>query len=159
MIELQRQLRDLSDRLERLEKTDVGSITSTWTPAFAGTGTAGTFTYSVQVGYYTVIGPLVFIQFHVSISAISVAPTTNMTITGLPFTPSAVTNSHHGVVFTTISNFNYAANAIELTARIPPSDPRIFLFEAFDNIATVNAPAANFTNASCTLMGVGFYMI
>lgn len=163
--DLIRKLRTQGRRLGRTE-AKAGPLylegqgsTPEWTPAFAGTGTAGTFTYSVQVGYYTRIGRLVFIQFFVSISAIGTPPTTNMVITGLPITPSSATNSHHGVAFTTISNFNYTNTAFELTGRIPPSDPRIFLFESFDNAVTVNAPAANFTNAACDLRGIGFYMV
>lgn len=137
-----------------------GSASPEWTPAFAGTTIAGIFTYAVQVGFYTQIGRLVFIQFNVSISAISATvPTGNMVITGLPLTPAADANSHHGVAFTTISNFNYTNTAFELTGRIPPSDPRIFLFESFDNVAAVNVPAANFTNAACDLRGIGFYMV
>lgn len=161
MLELIEDIRELQEDVRRLKagSTTLYNARGTWTPAYAGTGTAGTFTYSVQVGFYTVIDRLVFVQFHVAISAISVAPTTSMTITGLPLTPASDTNSHHGVTFATISNFNYSASALQLTGRIPPGDARIFLFESFDNAVTANAPAANFTNAACQLIGVGFYMI
>ena len=58
----------------------------TFTPILIGSGTAGTFTYSLQAGLYTRIGNIVFVSGHIAISAISVAPTGNMSIGGLPFT-------------------------------------------------------------------------
>ena len=62
----------------------------TWTPAIAGTGTAGTGTYSVQVGRYTKVGNIVTAHLHLTWSAHT--GTTSMRVTGLPFTSANVTN-------------------------------------------------------------------
>lgn len=56
MIELQRQIRDILDRLERLEKSDVAYITSTYTPTYTGASAAGVTTYSLQTGEYVRFG-------------------------------------------------------------------------------------------------------
>ena len=62
----------------------------TWTPAIAGTSTAGTGTYSVQVGRYTKIGNTVTAHLNLTWSAHT--GTGNMNISGLPFTSANVAN-------------------------------------------------------------------
>jgi len=59
---------------------------TTFTPAFAGSSTAGTFTYSQQRGHYTRVENLCFFRIYLEVSAVSVAPTGDLNITGLPFT-------------------------------------------------------------------------
>lgn len=129
----------------------------TWTPAFQGSGTAGTFTYTIQQGTYTRIGNQLFIHGRVGISAIAVAPTLVMRIVGLPFTSNAT--YFGGVFFTYISNFNYSAGALDLTGLISPSTAHIRLIENFDNIGSADAPAANFANVNCDLMFSGQYQL
>lgn len=129
----------------------------TWTPAFTGTGTAGTFTYTRQTGVYTRIGNIVMFSGTLNISAIAVPPTGNMTITGLPVTAAVISNIEFGIHFSYISNFNYSAAALDLTGGI--AGTTISLYESFDNAAGANAPAANFTNAACFLEFNGFYRV
>jgi hypothetical protein len=62
----------------------------TWTPAISGTSSAGTGTYSVQVGRYTKVGNKVTVHLNLTWSAHT--GTGNMTISGLPFTSANVTN-------------------------------------------------------------------
>lgn len=129
-----------------------------WTPAFAGSTGAGTYTYTIQVGRYTRIGNVVFIRGRITISAISVAPTGTMLITGLPFSSANVTNLFGSVAFGYINNFNKAASAIELTGFIGPATTQIDLYEAFDNAAAVGVPAASF-GASTDLIFTGQYQV
>ena len=56
----------------------------TWTPVVVGTSSAGTVSYSQQVGRYTKIGNRVFFQFTVVYSGGT--GTGNLRVTGLPFT-------------------------------------------------------------------------
>lgn len=63
----------------------------TFTPTIVGTGTAGTGTYSVQVGRYTKIGHRVYFQINLTWSAHT--GTTNMIVGALPFTSANVTNA------------------------------------------------------------------
>lgn len=158
-LDTQRQLLDLSVRLERLEKTEIPGVMGDWTPAFVGTGTAGTFTYSVQIGRYLRTNKVIIAMARVRISAISVAPTTNMTITGLPIAAKNTTNYFGNVHFGLVSNFNYTAAALDLNGIIRPATSVIEMYESFDNIATVQVPAANFTNANCDLSLVAIYEI
>lgn len=69
---------------ETLSQYDEG----TFTPTFVGTGTAGTFTYEAQLGRYTRVGDRVSYSLILQISAISVSPTGDLTIMGMPFTPA-----------------------------------------------------------------------
>lgn len=76
--------------LEREQRRPQGErityATGTWTPVLAGDGTAGTFTYAIQSATYTRLGNRVLFAGQIRISAVAVAPTGNMQITGLPFT-------------------------------------------------------------------------
>lgn len=49
-LDLQRQLFDILLRLERLEKTELASISETFTPTYFGSTSAGVTTYSLQTG-------------------------------------------------------------------------------------------------------------
>lgn len=138
-----------------LEREVTRYATGTLTPAYAGTGTAGVFTYTNQIGKYIQANGIVFFWGRVTISAIGTPPTGNMQITGFPIANAATYNGQ--VEFNRVSNFNYAASALELTARIGPSGSVADLEEAFDNAVMVAAPAANFTNAACDLVFSGFY--
>ena len=59
----------------------------TWTPTIIGTTTAGTGTYSAQLGRYTRIGRTVYIQLQLIWTAHT--GTGNMKVAGLPFTSNA----------------------------------------------------------------------
>ena len=140
-----RQLADLEERLRRLEAVDrTATASGTWTPTFAGTGTAGTFTYSSQVGFWRRVGDVILVWCDVAISAISVAPTTDMQILGLPVAVVSV------VVPAAIvpSNLDYPTGALELTAQCITGGTAIALGYTRDNLGTLNYPAANFTNTS-----------
>lgn len=135
---------------------DAGNI-GVWTPAFTGTSTAGVFTYNVQQGDYTRLGNRVFFSGRCRITAITTPPVGNMTITGLPIACAA---TYYGTVeLLFISNFNYAANAMQLTAAVAPGTTTINLYESFDNAGAALVPAANFTNAACELIIGGNYKV
>ena len=62
----------------------------TFTPTIAGNTTAGTNTYTTQVGRYTKVGDTVYVQISIVINAMGTAGNAGAgytTITGLPFTP------------------------------------------------------------------------
>ena len=63
----------------------------TWTPTIYGSSTAGSPTYSQQIGRYTKIGNKVIAAARVDISAIG-GMTGNVTFGGLPFTAAASVN-------------------------------------------------------------------
>jgi len=63
----------------------------TFTPTVIGSSTAGTASYSIQIGRYTKIGNRVLFQIYVAYSGGT--GTGNLRVTGLPFTASSVTNN------------------------------------------------------------------
>jgi hypothetical protein len=72
----------------------------TWTPTIAGTTTAGTYTYTVQQGWYVKIGLMVFGYFRMTISGVTAAGTgTALEVAGLPFTSTASTASPANISF------------------------------------------------------------
>lgn len=149
-------------RLQALERRareigyGVPNTAASWTPNFGGSGTPGTFTYGAQSGRYVRVGDLCFIEGIVQITAITVAPTGNMRIWGMPFTAVAINS---GISFVYISNFNYTAAALQVTGVIQVGNSYADLYESFDNAGAVAVPAANFTNASCNMQFFGMYQI
>jgi hypothetical protein len=83
----------------------------TFTPTIIGASTAGTGTYSAQVGRYTKIGHRVFLDISLEWSAHT--GTGSMRVSGLPFTPS--TSSGYKVVGPIVTN------NITLTANTLPT--------------------------------------
>ena len=125
----------------------------TWTPAFSGSGTAGTFTYSAQYGFYTRIGNIVTAQAYIAISAIAVAPTGDMKITGTGLPTSSSTSGQFGVVsFGWIANLVYPAGALQILGTVAAGATTIDLAYSVTNAARVNYPAASFTNAGALLI-------
>ncbi len=57
----------------------------TFTPVFAGDGTAGSFTYTTQSGKYMRQGEFVYVYFKTVISYVSSAPSGNYIIDGFPY--------------------------------------------------------------------------
>jgi len=62
----------------------------TWTPTVVGSATAGTASYTIQVGSYTKVGQQVTVQFRMDYSGGTGAG--NLRISGLPFTSGNVAN-------------------------------------------------------------------
>lgn len=86
MLEIQRQIRDILDRLERLEKPDIGGQWTAYSPTYLGASSAGVTTYSVQTGWYMRLSPLIFVTGLVVWTA---ATGTGNAVISLPFTPSS----------------------------------------------------------------------
>lgn len=122
----------------------------TFTPAFTGSGTAGSFTYSGQSGRYTRIGNLCFVRIYLEVSAISVAPTGDLNVTGLPFTSAAALGA---LAVGYLNSFNLSANCVQLTAYAESSATLIRLMEVFDNAATSRFPAASFQPSGIIIGG------
>ncbi len=61
----------------------------TWTPTIGGSSSAGTYTYSTQVGHYTKIGNQVTAWFNIRVSGITSAGSGTLQVKGLPFSVNA----------------------------------------------------------------------
>jgi len=123
----------------------------TFTPTLGVTsGTDGTHTYSVQVGFYLKIGSLVWFTARIDLSAKDAAMSGNAAIKGLPFTSLATSNSLQALSVTRFSNIviNAAGDYYFPTASIGSNAVIIPLFEAGNSVATTNLTEADFGNSS-----------
>jgi hypothetical protein len=96
----------------------------TFTPTIEGSSTAGTATYSDQVGKYTKIGNAVTIQIQLGYSS-GTGSGTAMYIKGLPFTSSSAVVQSLAIAYT--NNITIPANRF-VTANIGTSNNYIRLF-------------------------------
>lgn len=114
MIELHRQIRDILDRLERLEKADLPGIATTYTPTYDGS-TPGSTNYTTQVGFYVKMGKLIF--FWGRVTWTSATGTGNAQIS-LPTTSDATANSRSTVGVYPV-NVTFANGSI--VGHVPPN--------------------------------------
>lgn len=151
--------RQTDRRLGQTEVIERPGVSGTWTPFFEGTTGAGTYTYVTQTGRWHRFGQLIFVEFDVAISAIAVAPTGNMLITGLPIVSG--TGLQFGpVTLGFVSNLNMPAGRTIATALIPTGGlNRINLYTYAAGAGGAAYPAASFVNVNCELIGGGWYEI
>lgn len=127
-----------------------------WTPIFIGSGTAGTFTYSIQVGRFSRIGNLVFIEAQLAISAITVNPTGSLLISGLPFAsgnPGAVVLACPSIG--RWGGITLDAGYTSLNAEVVNNTTQIEFIESGSGLAISLLPATGLgTLADVTISGV-----
>lgn len=154
-----RRLAELERRFAYLQSVVVnpGLASGSWTPTFFGTGTAGVYTYGVQMGRYTRIGNRVFIDLYLSITALPTPPTGNLNIAGLPFTSSAVSN-YRATFNLFYEQINLLATTKQLTGRIAPSVAVIDFIESQDNGAVTFLPSSAL-GATGVIVGSGNYEV
>lgn len=147
------------ERLATVERPEyVSGPAAVWTPSFVGTTTAGTFTYSVRLGYYSRNGNVVSVWGNLAVATIPVAPTGNVVITGLPYTSQNTANLFGDISLNYIHNFNYTAGAIQLLARVNPNLTFIYLSESFDSGGAVDIPPGSILTTTQLVFG-GSYLI
>lgn len=138
--------------------------TGTFTPALAGVGTAGSFTYTAQAANYTRIGDRVFFNGRITASAITVAPVGLMTITGLPFAANATgAGGVMGVcAFALQTAFNVAAGYTQIEGVITATESRIQIYKNGDNVAVAavtGAETVGIPAGTIDLLFAGHYQI
>lgn len=132
----------------------------TFTPSYEGTGTAGTWTYSVRTGFYTRIGNLCFFRLSLTAATRPGAPTGSGVIVGLPFTSDATANSHSAVSLDTIDAVTLSGTIVQLTARVPANATRIDLVEVLGTApSAAGLLAATGLSATATIRVSGHYMV
>jgi hypothetical protein len=103
-------------------------------PVVAGSSTAGTQTYSTQLGYYIKIGALVIAWVQINMSAKDAATAGNISINNLPFTARSITNMRYagsvGLWTSTATTF------VTMLARVSTNTTAISLFGATAATAT-----------------------
>lgn len=131
-LDTQRQIRDILDRLERLEKPDAGGVVVAYTPTYVGGTTAGATTYSVQQGAYIRLGKAILWTCTVT--------WTNATGTGtarisLPFTASSTANQNFAPGLL-VSGVTFAAGTPQ--AFIAPATAYFTMLSPATNVGSTN---------------------
>lgn len=127
MIEQQRQLRNIEERLERLEKLDLSFYDEgTWTPTYNG-ATPGTTTYSLQQGGYIRINNIVVVTGTIVWTNATGSGAVRIT---LPFTPVNSSNQNYSAAVYT-NGVTFAATGIQ--AFIAPNTALLRLFSPATN--------------------------
>jgi hypothetical protein len=158
-------LKMLYDNETRLAQTETKEVpihaTGTWTPAFAGTTIAGTFTYgATTAGDWTRVGNMVFLRGRITLTAVAVAATGNLTITGLPFTSAAGLTSGTAGSFVAVywGSVVLTAGKTDRGGWIQSNTSVIKLTESGNNIAAAFMPGGNI-NAATDLPFTASYQV
>lgn len=127
--EIARQWDVLQTRLSPVLSLEVPIYqTGTFTPSLVGSTIAGTFTYTTRNGNYVRVGNMVFVSGHIGISAITVAPTGNLQLGGLPLT--AGTPDPGTLDLSDYTGFTLGAGYSQLGARMTASATTALLIKS-----------------------------
>ena len=130
-----------------------------WTPTIVGSTIAGTFTYTAQAGSYRRFDDWCFVVGHITISAITVAPTGNLQIGGLPRTSATgIPGTLHMSDYTGIT---LGAGYSQLGARVNTSDTKATLTKSGSAIGAVFVPggALALVGGAAELVFSGWYQL
>ena len=108
-------------RSNKLDDYEEGSFT----PTLEGVTTAGSGTYTVQVGSYTKVGNMVHVQGYLSWT--NHTGTGDIALANLPFTSDSTTNNYSTVSFSYVRNMTLAANNYLTGAYVAPNATRAIL--------------------------------
>lgn len=125
----------------------------TFTPEIAGSSTAGSATYTTQVGYYTRFNNWVHIAINLVWTATSGQAGTGI-ITGLPFT-SVNNTGHETGLYSRISSYTLATSTQDFIPLIAANSTQIDLKSVTSGGASQNCPL----NSSGTITLTGIYEI
>jgi hypothetical protein len=129
--------------LQTAAQNSVGALkqeAGTFTPALQGSGTAGTWAYTTQLGTYIRIGNMVFFKLRVKPSSISGSPTGNLQITGLPYTSESTTDD----VFTVmVTGVNWGTSMTQIKGFMTKGTSTIEFYGQYNNGAWAVVPVGN----------------
>lgn len=155
--EIMAALAGLDKRLERLEKIErPASAFSTFTPTYLGSGTAGVWTYSVQVGRYIRLGSIVFITIDLQAATRPTPPTGNAFIAGLPFTAVNVSNDLPSLA---IGQFDGTLTGTQLGAVVVAGTTTLAFIEIPAGGGANNNLVATALTATCFTRLAGWYEV
>lgn len=136
-----------------------------WTPTLVGLTIAGTFTYAgTTAGSWTRLGNTVFLRGRIAITAVTTAPTGNLTVQGLPFAAATVTSGVSGslaFIYWNLFNINSTGAETYLSGLIGNGATRVDLVVSRSNGAAAVAltgPVAN-TSPNTDLLFTASYEV
>lgn len=110
----------------------------TFTPTIVGSTIAGTFTYAATTrGLWTRVGNMVILEGHINITAITVAPTGNLQIGGLPIV--ATTPDPGALLFSDFTGITLGAGYSVLNARVTASTQLALLIRSGSAVQALTA--------------------
>ena len=125
----------------------------TFTPAFAGASSAGTYTYATRTGHYTKIGDMVNVTVKLTNINTDTAGTGNVNITGLPFT--SANNSSFVCGSVVLDQFNTLASTVSVSVRIDPNTAVLEILGTRDDLTDygldVTHKSSNSADIFCTI--------
>lgn len=129
-------------------EANAGYNQGTWTPVYAGSGTAGSYTYSKQVGAYEIHNGKLTVFGNLGTSARPVAPSGGMTITGLPIASSSTGSLFGTCAIGQFGGINIDVNFTQISGQVAPNSTQINLYESGSGQATTPLPATNVAASS-----------
>lgn len=139
--------------------SSAGAVTlgsrGTWTPVIAGSTTAGTATYTTQVGSYEVLGRTVIARFDIVTSALS-GGSGNATITGLPVTAANTTGDAGTCTIAQATGVTTDSGYTAIAGVVSPNTAVVTLYENGSN-KTGQPDAVGNLAAATTLVGTCIY--
>jgi hypothetical protein len=136
------------------------STSTSWTPVvtFATPGNLSV-AYATQVGLYSRVGNVVFIEFALLFTPTFTTASGNFEITGLPFTSNATTGTTcRGVAIP--SGVTFPAGCTQLTCGVATNSTLITVVGTGTTVALVNLTTTGFTTGvQAAMNGTVFYML
>ena len=152
-----RKIDDILRRLDHLEAlSQITSDTGSFTPTWVGVGTAGTFTYTTNATLveWTRLGNRLFYNGRIVITAITVAPTGNLTIVGWPFAAvSDATMLIAGGGAMIAWAINIAAGYTDVSLNFVNGSSAASVVRSGDNVAIVNVLGGELIVGDCRFAG------
>ena len=125
----------------------------TWTPVFEGATTAGSYTYSTQVGKYTKIGNKVTVTVTLlNITTVSAGSGT-LNISGLPFAQAG----DYSVGAMYMAHFDLFASTVNLSSRIDGSGSHILALQTRDAASASAVTVTDKVNDSADIIATITY--
>jgi hypothetical protein len=141
---------DLKSGNFRLNGVSQG-VTVAFTPTLAGDSTAGSATYTIQVGSYAIFGSRVHVQTNLQTSAQS-GMGGNLVINGLPFTSSSTANNTASCSVGVFQGFSWGTTALtQMAGRINSNTTSIQLLLIGNNTAAALLPIAAMASGGVSL--------
>jgi len=130
----------------------------TWTPAYAGATTSGTYTYDTAAGAYTKIGNRVIIDFNLSNITTVSAGSGSVRIVGLPFLAQSVLSVFpHGAC--RLNGHDVHSATITVTVTPVTNDNRLTLIVSRDDSSALAVSVTNKTGNSADILASCTYFV
>lgn len=131
----------------------------TWTPTLAGQTTAGAQTYSVQEGFWRLVGDLCFVNWRLTMTAKDGATAGNLLLKGLPFASMSAGHANQAITLAEWSNLTLGAGFTDVTLRINLGSTDVLFIRNGSGVAADVISSATGLAAGTEVCGSGVYRV